>query len=239
MTQPRLYAVLSCSLCLISCGSSSTTSVVDASPTTNPIDTGSTPSTIDAPSTSAIDTSSTANAVDAPATNTIDTSSTPSGIDAATTAIDAAPTAGGIDGGPSGVCPNLAGAYTLTTQIVSTTCKVGLNTVTQPITYTFKQSAPSCSFTMTASIYAGSTYTGHFVMAGGKAKVFWDSVAPAPTILTYALSYTGEDLAITPGATAATSTIVGSFTWHSAADCDGTTNVCNGAIPTGGCPTPK
>ena len=75
-------------------------------------------------------------------------------------------------------------------------------------------------------------------MAGGKAKVIWDSVAPAPTILTYALSYTSEDLAITPGTTAATSTIVGSFAWHSAADCDGTTNVCNGAIPAG-CPTPK
>jgi hypothetical protein len=236
---------------LISCGSSSTTSGIDAAP--NTIDTGSTPNTIDAaPSTNAIDTSSTPNTIDAaPSTNAIDTGSTPSSVDATAidvaptgidaTAIDAAPTAGNIDGGPNNGCPNLAGAYSVTTQIVNMNpCKVGLNTITEPITYTFKQTAPSCSFTMAASIYPSSNYSGHFVMAGGKAKVIWDSVDPAPTILGYAVSYTGEDLTITPGTTAATSTLAGSFTWHvtTTTGCDGTTNVCSGSIPAG-CPTPK
>ena len=233
MTKTRLFAVLSVSLCWISCGSSSTTSPGDAAPTsavdtapTSAIDTAVT-TTVDAPAAS--DTAP-INAVDVAPINVIDSS--------ITNAVDTAPTLGDIDGGANASCPNLAGAYILTTQIVSTTCKLGLNTITQPITYTFKQTAPSCSFTMTASIYPSSTYTGHFVMAGGKAKVIWDSVAPAPTILSYALTYTGEDLTITPGTTAATSMIAGSFTWHSGADCDGTTNVCNGAVPAG-CPTLK
>jgi len=224
MTKTRLIAALSCSLGLISCGSSSTTSSIDTGATTNVIDASSTVNVIDA--------SSTVNVIDASSTvNGIDASSTANGTDAGLTTND-------IDGGPNYSCPDLAGAYSLTTQIVSTTCKVGLNVVTQSITYTFKQTAPSCNFTMTDSLYSGSAYSGHFVMAGGKAKVLWDSVNPAPTILGSALSYTGEDLSITPGATAATSTIVGSFTWHSAANCDGTTNVCNGSIPAG-CPTPK
>jgi hypothetical protein len=140
--------------------------------------------------------------------------------------------------GSSDSCANLAGAYSLTTQIVSTTCKLGLNVITQPITYTFTQAAPSCQFTMANSIYAGSTYKGHFVMAGSNAKVIWDSVNPPPSSAGYALTYTGEDLIITPGATSSTSTIIGSFAWHSAAGCDGTTNVCNGLVPAG-CPTPK
>src|SRR5450631_883322 len=233
MTKTRLIAALSCSLGLISCGSSSTTSSIDTGTTIHVIDASSTVNGIDASLTvNGIDASSTVNGIDASSTvNVIDASLTTNDIDASLTTND-------IDGGPNYSCPDLAGAYILTTQIVSTTCKVGLNVVTQPITYTFKQTAPSCNFTMTASLYSGSAYSGHFVMAGGKAKVLWDSVNPAPTILGSALSYTGEDLSITPGATAATSTIVGSFTWHSAASCDGTTNVCNGSIPAG-CPTPK
>jgi hypothetical protein len=135
-------------------------------------------------------------------------------------------------------CPSLAGAYSLTTEIVSTTCSVGLHAITEPASYTFTQAAPSCNFTMTNSIYAGSTYTGHFAMEGSQAKVIWDSVAPAPSVAGYALTYTGEDLTITPAAAPATSTIVGSFTWQSAAACDGTTNVCNGSVPAG-CLTPQ
>jgi hypothetical protein len=235
--------VLSLSLGWISCGSSSTTTsdatatnAFDTGPT-NAFDTGPA-NVVDAAPASVVDTAP-ASVVDTAPTNTIDATPTSNGIDASIAdAIDTGLTTGDIDAGRNDSCPNLAGAYILTTQIVSTTCKLGLNTVTQPITYTFKQTAPSCSFTMTASIYPSSTYTGHFVMAGGKAKVFWDSVSPAPSILTYALTYTGEDLAIMPGATAATSTIAGTFTWHSAADCDGTTNVCSGALPAG-CPTPK
>ena len=140
--------------------------------------------------------------------------------------------------GSRDACPNLAGAYKLTTEIVSTTCKVGLNVITQPDTYTFTQTAPSCQFTMTNSIYTGPIYAGHFAMAGSQAKVIWDSVTPAPTAATYAITYTSEDLTITPGTTVGSSTIVGTFTWHSAAGCDGTTNVCNGSVPAG-CPTPQ
>jgi hypothetical protein len=121
---------------------------------------------------------------------------------------------------------------------VSTTCSLGLHTITQPITYTFTQTAPSCKFTMTNSIYPGSTYTGHFTMAGSNAKVTWDSVDSAPTVAGYALTYTGEDLTITPAVAPATSTVSGSFTWHSAAGCDGTTNVCSGTVAAG-CPTPQ
>ena len=143
------------------------------------------------------------------------------------------------DSGVSGdTCSNLAGAYSLTTEIVATTCRLGLNTITQPITYTFTQAAPSCSFTMTNSLYTGSIYTGHFVMAGTSAKVLWDGVDPPPTAAGYALSYTEFDLTVTPATTSAPATIVGSFTWHSAAACDGTTNVCNGTVPAG-CLTPQ
>jgi hypothetical protein len=135
-------------------------------------------------------------------------------------------------------CSSLAGAYSLTTEIVTTTCPVGLHTITQSITYTFTQTAPSCSFTMTNSLYAGSIYTGHFVMAGTSAKVLWDAVDPLPTAASYALSYTAEDLTVTPATASAPSTIVGSFTWHSAYPCDGTTNVCTGSVPAG-CLTPQ
>jgi hypothetical protein len=149
---------------------------------------------------------------------------------------------GSSDGDKSGNdgtgCPSLAGAYTLTTQVVTTTCRVGLNTITQPVVYTFTQTAPACTFTMTNSVYTGPTYTGHFAMEGSNAKVVWDSVSPAPTAAGYALTYTAEDITIIPGATQATSVISGTFSWTSAAACEGTTNICNGAVPAG-CPTPQ
>jgi hypothetical protein len=129
-------------------------------------------------------------------------------------------------------CPDLAGAYSVTTEIVSTTCRLGLHTITQPDTYTFTQIAPSCQFTMTNSIYPNSTYAGHFIVTGDNAKVAWDSVTPGLASAGYALTYTAEDLIIAPG------TLSGNFTWHSGAACDGTTNVCNGSVPSG-CPTPQ
>jgi hypothetical protein len=122
-------------------------------------------------------------------------------------------------------CPDLSGAYSVTTEIVSTTCRLGLHTITQPDTYTFTQIAPSCQFTMINSIYPSSVYAGHFVVEGALTKVIWDSQS-------HALTYTAEDLTIAPG------TLSGSFTWHSGAACDGTTNVCNGSLPTG-CATPQ
>jgi hypothetical protein len=128
-------------------------------------------------------------------------------------------------------CPDLSGAYSVTTEIVSTTCRLGLHTITQPDTYTFTQTAPSCQFTMINSIYPSSVYTGHFVVTSAGTKVIWDSESPALTSTGYALTYTAEDLTIAPG------TLSGSFTWHSGAGCDGTTNVCNGSVPTG-CATP-
>jgi hypothetical protein len=109
-----------------------------------------------------------------------------------------------------------------------------LHTITQPITYTFEQTAPSCDFTMTNSVYPDSTYTGHFTVEGTQVKVTWDSVSPTPSAAGHALTYTGEDLTITP----ATLALAGTFSWQSAAGCDGTTNVCNGSVPAG-CPTPQ
>jgi len=64
---------------------------------------------------------------------------------------------------------------------VSTTCPVGLDYVTEGITWTFQQGAGSCDFTMTNTTYPGSQYSGHFTMAGSEAKVTWDSVSPTPT----------------------------------------------------------
>jgi hypothetical protein len=134
-------------------------------------------------------------------------------------------------------CPSLAGAYRVTTDIVATTCGAEWLDLTTAAVYTFVQAAPSCSFTMTNSVYAGSVYSGHFVMAGSNAQVLWDSVNPAPSVLGNALTYTSESLTITPGATQAASTLVGSFAWQSAANCGGTTNVCNGSVTS--CPTPQ
>ena len=139
---------------------------------------------------------------------------------------------------PGDSCSNLAGTYNVTTEIVSTDCKKGLNVITQPITYVFTQAAPSCAFTMTNSVYSGSVYTGHFTMAGSNAQVTWDSVAPTPSSAGYALTYTAESLTIVPGATPETSALFGTFSWHSGAACDGTTNVCSGSVPAG-CPTPQ
>jgi hypothetical protein len=187
MTKTRLFAALSCSFCLISCGSSSTSNSIEASAMTS-------------------DASATTNDNDASATTN--------------------------DG-----CPNLAGVYSLTTEIVSTTCKLGLHVITEA-TYTFTQTAPSCNFTMANTVYPSAKYTGHFAMSGSQAKVIWDLIDPAPSAAGYALTYTAVNLVITPGATVAASTIIGSFAWHSAANCDGATNVCNGAVPAG-CLTPQ
>ena len=96
-------------------------------------------------------------------------------------------------------CPDLSGAYSVTTEIVSTTCRLGLHNITQPDTYTFTQIAPSCQFTMINSIYPSSVYTGHFVVTGDSAKVIWDSVSPTPVSGGYALTYTAEDFTIAPG----------------------------------------
>jgi hypothetical protein len=94
------------------------------------------------------------------------------------------------------------------------------------------QTAPSCSFTMTNSLYPGSQYSGYFTMVGAQATVTWTSVVPAPSAVGYALTYTGENLTISPGA------ISGSFDWSSAALCTGTTNVCNGSAASD-CLTPS
>jgi hypothetical protein len=139
-----------------------------------------------------------------------------------------------FDAPPVGACPSLSGAYSVTTEIVSTTCALGLHAITQPVTYTFTQIAPACTFTMTNSVYPSSTYSGHFTMEGSTAKITWDSVTPTPTAAGYALTYTGETLAIAT----ASSKLSGSFSWHSAANCDGTTNVCAGTVPAG-CLTPQ
>ena len=139
---------------------------------------------------------------------------------------------GGSGGtGPADSCADFSGAYSVTTEIVATTCRLGLHAITPSITWTFAQTAPSCSFTMTNSLYAGSQYSGYFTMVGAQATVTWTSVVPAPSAVGYALTYTGENLTISPGA------ISGSFDWSSAALCTGTTNVCNGSVATG-CPTP-
>ena len=143
-----------------------------------------------------------------------------------------------ITGSAAATCPSLAGAYIVTTEIVSTTCAVGLHTITQPVTWTFAQTAPSCNFTMTNSVYPGSGYAGYFTMVGNNAKVTWTSVTPAPTVLGYTLTYTSENLTIVPAVAPATATISGSFDFSMSAPCTGTTNVCHGPIPAG-CATPN
>jgi hypothetical protein len=139
--------------------------------------------------------------------------------------------------GPADNCPDLAGAYSVTSEIVSTTCPVGLHTITEPITWTFAQTAPSCGFTMTNSLYAGSVYSGYFTMNGTKAEVTWTSVEPAPTVVGHALTYTSESLTITPAVAPATGALSGSFDWSSAYPCTGTTNICHGSV-TSGCLSP-
>lgn len=143
---------------------------------------------------------------------------------------------GGGDTPPVTTCDGFAGSYTVTTEIVSTTCALGLHVISQPVTWTITQAAPSCNFTMTNSLYPASVYQGHLTMAGNLGRMTFDTVTPAPISGGYALTYTGEDLTLTP--TTGGAHVVGSFTWHSAAGCGGTTNVCQGAVPAG-CLTPQ
>lgn len=144
---------------------------------------------------------------------------------------------GNNSGGSTGGCSDFSGTYSLTTEIVSTTCPVGLHVITEPITWTFVQTAPSCSFTMTNSLYPGSQYSGSFSMEGTQAKVTWTSVDPAPVVSSYALTYKSEDLTVSPAVAPAAPSISGSFVWSSAYPCTGTTNVCNGSVASG-CLTP-
>lgn len=137
---------------------------------------------------------------------------------------------GGSDGTPADKCSSLAGTYSVTTEIVSTTCAAGLHVITKPVTWTFVQNAPSCDFTMTNSLYPSSQYSGRFTMAGTQAKATWTSVTPAPTAGGYALTYISENLTVTPAVGSAAATISGSFDWRSAASCTGTTNVCHGSV---------
>lgn len=137
---------------------------------------------------------------------------------------------------PAESCPNFAGTYSVTTEIVSTNCPVGLHVVTGA-TWTVLQTAPSCSFTMTNSVYPGSQYTGTFSMEGTQAKVTWTSVSPTPTVAGYALTYASEDLTISPAVAPATSTISGSFAWNNAYPCTGSTDVCHGSVAS--CTTPN
>jgi hypothetical protein len=139
---------------------------------------------------------------------------------------------------PADNCSNFAGTYSVTTEIVSTTCPVGLHAITQPITWTFVQAAPSCTFTMTNSLYPSSQYSGRFTMEGSQAKVSWTSVSPAPVVSGYALTYTSESLTIRPAVAPAPPTISGSFAWSNAYPCTGTTNVCHGSVASG-CLTPN
>jgi hypothetical protein len=139
---------------------------------------------------------------------------------------------------PADDCASFAGTYSVTTEIVSTTCSVGLHVITEPVTWTFTQAAPSCSFTMTNSVYPGSQYAGHFTMVGTNAAVTWTSVTPAPTVLGATLTYTSEALTIVPGVGGAPGTISGSFNFSMSSPCTGTTNVCHGSIAAG-CLTPN
>ena len=139
---------------------------------------------------------------------------------------------------PADHCASFAGAYGVTTEVVATDCSLGLHAITQPITWTFVQTAPSCRFTRTNSLYPASQYAGYFTMQGDRASVTWTSVSPAPTVAGRALTYTSENLTVTPAAGTASATLSGSFAWSSAAACAGTTNVCHGSVAAG-CPTPN
>jgi hypothetical protein len=142
--------------------------------------------------------------------------------------------------GPANNCTDFSGAYSVITQIIQSapgTCSLAIGVVT-PATYTFTQSAPSCEFAMTNSIYSRSAayshdtsqYKGHFDMTGNQAKVYWDSVTPLPksgSSQQYDLTYSNPvDLTISPGTTP---TISGKFGWHASTPCDGLTYVCYGS----------
>ena len=145
---------------------------------------------------------------------------------------------GGGSSGPANNCTDFAGSYSVTTEIVETACPVGLHVVSEPVTWTFVQTAPSCSFTMTNSLYAGSQYSGYLTMEGSDAKVTWTTVTPAPTVSGHSLTYTAEDLTLIPAVAPATAMLSGSFSWSSSYGCTGTTDVCHGSIPAG-CLTPN
>jgi hypothetical protein len=136
--------------------------------------------------------------------------------------------------GGNDTCADFAGDYSVTTEVVSTAnCRVGLHLITQPITWSFVQTARSCSFTMTNTVYPDSVYSGQFTMKGTRASVTWTSVDPVPSAAGKALTYTSEDLTVAPA-----SIISGSFAWSNAGGCSGTTNVCHGSLAAG-CPTPN
>ena len=64
---------------------------------------------------------------------------------------------GGSGGtGPADTCSDFSGTYSVTTEIVSTDCALGLHAISSSVTWTFAQTAPSCNFTMTNSLYQGS-----------------------------------------------------------------------------------
>jgi len=123
-------------------------------------------------------------------------------------------------------CPALAGAYPVTTEIVSVSgCTlVRAGTITRNVTYTFTQATPSCDFKMVNSVYPDSTYSGHFTMSGSAANVHWDSEEPA-----LSFTYSGEDLTLTPASASAGATLIGNFAWTTGS-CQGTTNVCAGDV---------
>ena len=170
------------------------------------------------------------------ATGSLDTATR--SLDTATGSLDTA--TGSLDtaGTPIGGCPDLSGTYNVTTEIVSTTCPLGLHVITQPITWTFVQAAPSCNFTMTNSLYPASHYAGQFSMVGTQAKVTWTSATPAPIVSGFALTYSAETLTIAPAVPPAAAKLSGSFDWSSAYPCTGTTNVCSGSVASG-CLTPN
>ncbi len=149
----------------------------------------------------------------------------------------------GSDGGSSGSdaaadnnCTDFAGVYDVTTEIVATDCSLGLHTITQPVKWTFTQSAPSCAFTMKNSVYPDCVYSGYFTMAGAGAKITWTKVVPDPLVASRTLTYTSEDLSIS--VSNGGRIIFGSFAWSSSSPCTGTTNVCHGTVPAG-CTTPN
>ncbi len=143
--------------------------------------------------------------------------------------------AGHDAGGDTHDCVSVAGAYAVTTQIVSAPdCAVSVGRKTAA-TYTFTQTAPSCAFTMTNSVYPESRYEGVLTMQGAQVDVTWTTVVPAPLAGGYALTYTSEHLTITPASGATTASLSGSFDWSTSA-CSGTTNVCNGSVAS--CTTP-
>jgi len=146
---------------------------------------------------------------------------------------------GGSSGSDTGTvgnnCTDFAGAYDVTTEIVATDCSLGLHTITQPVKWTFTQSAPSCAFTMKNSVYPDCVYSGYFTMAAAGAKITWTQVVPDPIVASRTLTYTSEDLSIS---VSSGRIIFGSFNWSSSSPCTGTTNVCHGTVPAG-CATPN